>query len=64
MATYKLKTLPDEVTADLCATFQETAIAHVIDKMNVALDYVKNSNIQLKGIALVGGVAANQYLRE
>ena len=55
--------LPDSITADLCATFQDTAFCHVEDRINRALDYIDEKNIKINGLVVVGGVAANKELR-
>jgi tRNA A37 threonylcarbamoyltransferase TsaD len=51
------------VTADLCATFQHIAFTHVEDRINRALDYVSDRNIDINALVVVGGVAANKDLR-
>jgi N6-L-threonylcarbamoyladenine synthase len=55
--------LPEAITADLCATFQDTAFSHVEDRLSRALDYVDDRNIKINGLVVVGGVAANKELR-
>lgn len=56
--------LPDSITADLCATFQDTAFSHVEDRITRALDYIDDRNIKINGLVVVGGVAANKELRK
>ena len=55
--------LPDNVAADLCATFQNIAFLHVEDRIKRALTYLRDNNIPINSLAVVGGVAANQELR-
>lgn len=55
--------LPESITADLCATFQDTAFSHVEDRLTRALDYIDDRNIKINGLVVVGGVAANKELR-
>lgn len=56
-------TLPDDVTADLCATFQHVAFTHVEDRLKRALNYVEDNNIDISSLVVVGGVASNVELR-
>jgi N6-L-threonylcarbamoyladenine synthase len=55
--------LPEDVQADLCASFQATAFAHVEDRLHRALDYVDEEGLSVQSLVVVGGVAANQELR-
>lgn len=51
-------------TADLAAAFQETAFAHVCDRLRFCLSAIGDRSLPpLTGIAISGGVAANQCLR-
>eukprot|EP01035_Chromulina_nebulosa_P018958 gene18958-24768_t len=61
--TKEIIRLPDQITADLCATLQDVAFAHVENKLKRALDYIEYHNIKLTSVAVVGGVASNQSLR-
>ena len=57
---HKLEQKGEQINRDdLCCSFQETAIAMVIEK---ALRAVKEYNV--KQVVLAGGVSANSYLRE
>ena len=42
--------LPDAITADLCATFQDTAFSHVEERISRALDYIDDRNIKINVI--------------
>ena len=55
--------LPEKVQADLCASFQHTAFAHVEDRLTRALDYVEKEGISIESLVVVGGVASNLELR-
>jgi N6-L-threonylcarbamoyladenine synthase len=58
-----IKELKDEIThqdkCDICASFQKTATAHLIQKTKKIF---KNSSI--KDLSIVGGASANLYLRD
>eukprot|EP00601_Ochromonadales_sp_CCMP2298_P028131 CAMPEP_0173344928 /NCGR_PEP_ID=MMETSP1144-20121109/11683_1 /TAXON_ID=483371 /ORGANISM="non described non described, Strain CCMP2298" /LENGTH=144 /DNA_ID=CAMNT_0014291983 /DNA_START=99 /DNA_END=530 /DNA_ORIENTATION=+ len=56
-------TLPDAVTARLCADFQQVAFLHVQDRLKRALDYLDRYQVPATALVVVGGVAANQALR-
>eukprot|EP01036_Dinobryon_divergens_P026128 gene26129-34740_t len=56
-------TLPPNVCADLCATFQEVAFAHIEDRIHRALDYIDDNAIPVDSLVVVGGVASNLELR-
>jgi len=55
--------LPEQVQADLCATFQDVAISHVEDRVGRAIDYLEEQGISTSSFVVVGGVAANQELK-
>jgi N6-L-threonylcarbamoyladenine synthase len=55
--------LPRNVQADLCASFQHTAFAHVEDRLHRALDYVDEEGLDVRSLVVVGGVASNKELR-
>ena len=57
------QTLPPNVCADLCATFQEVAFAHIEDRIHRALDYIDDNAIPVDSLVVVGGVASNLELR-
>ena len=54
--------LPDGVTADLCASFQNAAFLHLMDRLKRALDYVILKKIPITAVTITGGVAANKDL--
>ena len=51
--------LSDEVISNICASFQKTAVDHIIMKLK---KYFKSA--PLKKLAIVGGASANIYLRQ
>ncbi|KAL0484596.1 tRNA N6-adenosine threonylcarbamoyltransferase, mitochondrial [Acrasis kona] len=55
--------LSTKVVADLAASFQSTAIAHLVDKTDIALKKCKQ-NRNIKDLVVCGGVAANMLLRD
>lgn len=55
---YALKRQPELATEDVCASFQEAVVEVLIDKTIAAA-----LQVQAKGIAIGGGVAANSALR-
>lgn len=55
--------LSEQNKADICASFQYTATASVIEKSQSAIEYFKKLHPQGKHFVLAGGVAANQYIR-
>jgi len=52
--------LPESVRADVAASFQHTAIRHLEQRVKRAMDTVASD---IKTLAVVGGVAANQEVR-
>lgn len=63
------QTLPSNETSALCAAFQDVAFGHVEDRIRRALDVIDNMQRggqltePIKGLVVVGGVAANKELR-
>jgi N6-L-threonylcarbamoyladenine synthase len=55
--------LPNEVKADLCASFQHIAFEHVEDRLHRAMDYIDDEGLDIRSLVVVGGVAANSELR-
>ena len=51
------------MTNKLCYDFQNTAFAHVEDRLKHALNYVDHERIPVTSLIVVGGVAANVELR-
>ena len=58
------KKIDNKFIADLAASFQYTLSKILNSKIEIALSNLKNKNIKISQIALVGGVARNNYLRE
>ena len=58
-----VQTLPKNMTNKLCYDFQNTAFAHVEDRLKHALNYVDHERIPVTSLIVVGGVAANVELR-
>jgi tRNA A37 threonylcarbamoyltransferase TsaD len=56
--------LPDEVAANLCASFQDVAFTHVEDRIKRAMEYIDGSDLNVSSLVVVGGVAANEELRK
>jgi tRNA threonylcarbamoyl adenosine modification protein TsaD len=54
--------LPEQVRADLAASFQNVAIQHIEQRLKRAMDMLESST-SIRTLAVVGGVAANQKLR-
>jgi tRNA A37 threonylcarbamoyltransferase TsaD len=59
-------TLPYDIAAYLCHAYQEVAFQHVEDRLKRAFQYLDERQMieQLKGLVVVGGVAANMELRK
>lgn len=55
--------LPDDLTNNLCAAFQDAAFSHVEDRVAIALDAAAHLRVPITALAVVGGVAANSELR-
>ena len=60
----KQKKVDEKFIADLSASFQYTLSKILNNKIKIAISVLKNKNIRVSQIALVGGVAKNNYLRE
>ncbi len=56
-------TLSEQDKADICASFQNTATASVIQKAQSAIESFKKQHPHGSHFVLAGGVAANQYIR-
>ncbi|CAH1762035.1 19395_t:CDS:2 [Entrophospora sp. SA101] len=52
------------IKKDLAITFQQTAIKHLTDKMELAFQWCKKNNISLTSLVVSGGVASNKNIRE
>ena len=60
----KQKEIDEKFIADLSASFQHTLSKILNNKVKIALSTLKNKNIKISQISLVGGVARNNYLKE
>jgi len=60
----KQQKIDKRFTADLSASFQYTLSKILNNKVKIAISLLKNKNVEISQIALVGGVAKNNYLRE
>jgi N6-L-threonylcarbamoyladenine synthase len=60
----KQKKIDEKFIADLSASFQYTLSKILNNKIKIAISVLKKENIKISQIALVGGVARNNYLRE
>ena len=59
LAILDLKSPTEQDICDICASFQKSAVAHLLHKLK---KFLKNN--QIKDFAIVGGASANQYLRK
>lgn len=55
--------LPLEDKANIAASFQNTAIKHIEERLKRAMDMLEDEKEGIKTLAVVGGVAANKELR-
>jgi len=55
----KQEPLSEQIKADICASFQKTAVEHLLQKLKKAYQ-----NRGVKNFGVVGGASANLYLRE
>ena len=60
----KQQKIDKRFTADLSASFQYTLSKILNNKVKIAISLLKNENVEISQIALVGGVAKNNYLKE
>jgi N6-L-threonylcarbamoyladenine synthase len=60
----KQKKIDKKFIADLSASFQYTLSKILNNKLKIAISLLNNKNIKISQIALVGGVARNNYLKE
>ena len=58
----KQNTINDKFKYNLSASFQKTVTEILEEKFLLSLEYLDNQNINIKQVALVGGVASNQYI--
>lgn len=55
--------LPDNVVADVCASFQDTVACVLYDRVKQTLSYTVQAYANYKHFVVAGGVAANQHIR-
>lgn len=48
----------------LARAFQTAAIAHLEDKLSLALNWCADNNINVRDLVVSGGVASNTFLRD
>lgn len=56
--------IDQEFKSDLAASFQNKVSEILQRKVKLVLDYLKNKKISVSQVAIVGGVAANIYIKE
>ena len=55
--------LPEQDRADIAASFQFTALSHILQRTKRAIFYCKENLPQVNTLVVGGGVACNQELR-
>lgn len=55
--------LPQQVKADVAASFQKVAVAHLEERCRRAFDWARESHPNISHLVVAGGVASNQFLR-
>lgn len=64
------KPIPRDIARAMSRRFQEAAVAHVINKVDMALDRLdkgshgRTKSVTVRSVVASGGVASNSYLRE
>eukprot|EP00049_Salpingoeca_infusionum_P011972 m.211955 g.211955 ORF g.211955 m.211955 type:complete len:418 (+) comp15068_c1_seq5:123-1376(+) len=53
-----------QLKADIAASFQRTAVRHLVDRCYRAFEFARQTNVPLSSFVVSGGVACNQYLRQ
>ena len=56
------KIIDEELKSNISASFQNIVTDILIKKFNMTLKYLKNQNINIAQLSLVGGVAANKFI--
>ena len=56
------KIIDEELKSNISASFQNIVTDILIKKFNMTLKYLKNKNVNITQISLVGGVAANKFI--
>ena len=54
--------LSEQQISDIAASFQKTVAIILVDRLNNCLKSMMQTKIDIKGLVIAGGVAANQYL--
>ncbi|KAI7841398.1 hypothetical protein COHA_005015 [Chlorella ohadii] len=52
-----------QLRADIAASFQRVAVAHLEERCRRAVGWVQESHPQVRHLVVAGGVASNQYIR-
>ena len=55
--------LPYQVKADIAASFQKVAVAHLEERCRRAFEWARESHPDISHLVVAGGVASNQFLR-
>ena len=56
------KKIDEELKSNISASFQNIVSDILIKKFNMTLEYLKNQNVNIAQLSLVGGVAANKFI--
>ena len=56
------KKIDEELKSNISASFQNIVTDILIKKFNMTLKYLKNQNVNIAQLSLVGGVAANKFI--
>ena len=56
------KIIDEELKSNISASFQNIVSDILIKKFNMTLEYLKNQNVNIAQLSLVGGVAANKFI--
>lgn len=53
-----------QIKADVAASFQRVAVAHLVMRLKRAIEWARDEEPSLQHLAVAGGVASNQYVRQ
>ncbi|MDC0192614.1 tRNA (adenosine(37)-N6)-threonylcarbamoyltransferase complex transferase subunit TsaD [Alphaproteobacteria bacterium] len=56
------KIIDEELKSNISASFQNIVSEILVKKFNMTIEYLKNKNINITQLSLVGGVAANKFI--
>ena len=56
------KIIDEELKSNISASFQNIVSEILVKKFNMTLKYLKNQNVNIAQLSLVGGVAANKFI--